>query len=430
MSFGMLKNHTGLIKWPLKGPLGESQTYAASSNFTFNLDDVPVNAGGKALYLAGVELDFVFTAANNDSSATAISDRDWPRILLSDIQLENTFMGTPVSSNHWKGTIWNCYEHELCGHRFWSGRRRGVATGTASQVTRVRLMLPLMSGLFTKSHHTAQLALLYKRSQLVMNTAATSVLTGLSTGAALSSGTIRATALLIAEPEIRLGPAVEMVDYQHPYAANNESIELRSFGNATGLIGTEQGAGLVSLRWLSSSNGQPGAGLTANVSRIAIPFRDQAPIQNLNPFFAEMEAAMGLDRSNADRLSDDSPFPYPQDTDTTEQTCAYLPLVTAYPDAELTKVQCVEGTQTYFLTISTGSGTHHTIAQHLRSWTPDMYEGAKKLIVDSGLARAVLGSNLVDWTTKLKNKQSLEDVSAKKWRFLPQRLVDISEAID
>lgn len=425
MAFGFTKNHSGLVKWALKGSQGDNPTYAASSNFTFNLDDLPVAIGGKCLYLAGIELDFVSTVANNNSAASVLLDRDFYRIYVQDIQLENCWHGTPISANHWKGTLWPLYEWFSCGYRFWAGRRRLVSTGVSSQVHRFRPFLPLGSGLFTKSHHTMLPALMYKKGTLVLNTAASTVLTGISTGASLSSGTIRATAVMVAEPEVRLGPAIEWIDYQTPYASNNESIELRSFGNATGLVGTEAGAGLSALAWVANKDGMPGAGDTANISRIAIPFRDQFPMRAMDPFFTELEQAADLNRGYQDMTNSTSPFPYPASSDTTEQTCDIFPLVTPSPDLELSKIQTVEGTQSYFLTISSGSGTHHTVAQHVRSWTPDAYEEARRRLIDAGVVGAVVGSPDVMWSSKVKNKQHVGDIHTKKLRYIPQRLVHI-----
>lgn len=143
--------------------------------------------------------------------------------------------------------------------------------------------------------------------------------------------------------------------------------------------------------------------------------------------------AMGTDLgSGAGTFSDIQDFPYVAGNTPTSSANEMaglmgLTLVPQGNDVELSKLQVVNGDVSYYLTLSSGpSGTNHTLAQHVRSWTPQMWIDSEKEIVDSGLKRAVLGDGSCRWTPKLLYGKAADEIDAKKLRFLPMCLKPIT----
>lgn len=406
---------------------GQSVTYAHSQTFRFGLDNLPIAFGSEAYYCAGIELVFTGSWTNNATSGqNALQYPDlWPA-LFTNASIQGTMIGSPISPTVHTGA-WNpWFEFLRCGYRFWDGQFQAVTTSDSSTSRTHRFLIPLMSGPVAKAHHTAPLSLLLKGGEIVLTTAASTVMTGYSTSCAVASGSLRANAILFRESEVRFGPLVEGAFFQQTYAASQESIILGSLGLSTSLAGVEQGAGLLSLSYLGSSAANysrfGGAAATSAITRWSFPLDDQE--QSLDPAskLNELANAMDLRRGMEDTTDETSTFPFPS-SDMDPAECAVFPVVVQPQETELSKVPVVE-TQgaTLNVAVSSGSGTHYVLADTVKSPTPAMREQVLQRIVDSGLARSVYGTANLAWAPKLAKKQSAAELDARKLRFLPMAL--------
>lgn len=425
----LLRNHTGFQLYPLTAGSNDSPTATPGAPVTFEFRNLPLMVGNLAYYLYGVILNFSITVTNDGEAAAPIF---WDRLveaLIDSVDVRNAWHGTPVSQNHVKGQILKLVEFIGAGYRYVQ-RPCGAIPDNADGATYNRLVyIPLSVGCGEKPHHTAQLNLFYKQAQLVVNMAAASVLNGMSTDATFDSISVRASAVMLPEPEIRLGCGAEWIDYRSASSATQEQILLAAFGNVTGLTGTIPDAGCLWLGALSQDN-MPGSFSVGDVTRYSFPWRGQVPIMDIDSVMAQATLAqndmMPAVLPGATDLAPiaGSPFEMSKAWDfgtTLAGAQAFVMLAEAI-NVELTKVQTAKGDQSYFLSGPTFSGTNHTLAQHIRSWDDNKRLDAVRQIVDSGLAKAVIGrSDRLGWAPKLLNKN--DQIAGDKLRYLPWRLV-------
>lgn len=442
----MLRNQTGFRKWALRGDAGENQTFSHSATMQFDLKNLPLMTDKLANYVAGIVLTFTGTYNINvtTSNTTPITATELTRLLIDSIDLQGAWHGRPLASQHIRGATLPLIEFVSCGYQ-WGSRHRmpfhAAAAGAQTFVHSVWLPLSYFCG--EKGHHTAQLALFYKDSQLNINTAASSLLAAINPNATITSTTVRATAMLLAEPELRIGPAQEWQEFRQSAQANNDIVDLDSLGNQTSLEGIEPGAG-VDLMWAECNvNGQGGSFTADTVTRFSAPFRGQQQTNHVQPFVHELEQQF-LGGEGADLMVRNSEtsaqlrtgfvdprvgFPYEPITVATAAGVggsalpAHLrvfPIITPSRDLETSKLQVIEGTQNYFLT-ATFSGTHRTLVHQFKSWTPQKLADARQLIIDSGMAVAVEGSANLGWSVKVTRKNG-SSINPAKSRFFPLRL--------
>jgi hypothetical protein len=98
----------------------------------------------------------------------------------------------------------------------------------------------------------------------------------------------------------------------------------------------------------------------------------------------------------------------------------FVPLVSPKRFMEVTKLQSVEGTVELNAKLGVAfSGEDVFYALQYFSWTPAMQENFLRKVVDSGVARAVWGTNDLQPKTKLINKQPAGGLNLSKTRYLP-----------
>jgi len=270
----------------------------------------------------------------------------------------------------------------------------------------------------------------------------------------IQGATIRASAILLPESEIHVGPGQQFLDYQSPANAGSEVVKLDSLGASTTLQKVEAGAGIDFLAWLSSHYSQgvtfAGAARVKDIQRADIPFRGTQTQLHLEPYLLGFEAAIGgRELGESDlfdgtvmlaRVSNQSGFPYApnyaaqliadqlaQGADIRDMLL--FPIIWPGRDLEVSKMQVFEGTQSYHLTFAVGHApangtTHHTYVHQWQSWTPEAWDDAMRLLVNEGVARSVLGSQTgLVWSTKLIHKNpDLAKIDPTKLRFFAQKL--------
>jgi hypothetical protein len=435
----LVRNHTGFHFYPLTSGSNDNPTFSQTAPTSFELKNIPIFIGNLAYYLYGVMLTFTGDVDQPASGASLINYWQVVRSLIESLEVRNAWHGTPVSSNHVKGSFLQIIEPVSCGYAMPQLLTGDMPTADGDYLFEINVFVPLCIGQGAKPHHSAQLALFYKQSQIVINPAATSVLDGISTGAVFENLAVRASAVMLPEPEIRLGPVGEWIDYQSAAASNQSQIALDSFGNVTGLSGTQPNAGVVWMGALTNINSAvPGSFAAENVTRYSFPFRGQVDIQQIPAFVGMQLLSMGGNdfaaRGQAAKWTSLNGgmegFPYDYATGSagasnswkTLKGLLFFPMVTPAPDLELTKVQTAKGTQSYFLAGPTFSGTNHTLVQHVRSFDAAKVADAEAQIVSSGLAKLVIGQDTnLGWVYKPTGKQTALDPD--KLRYIPRRLV-------
>jgi hypothetical protein len=294
----MIANHTGLLKVPLvSGTAGDNPSLTQGSETTFGLSNLPAEKDGLASYLLGIVCYLSGNVVQSGGTGSLVAWEDVVRALIASFSVRNAWHGTPVNSAWVLGSDFPLWSYVFNGYRYLQRVPRSVPAANGTYPFNIRLFLPLHCGVGRKPHHTAQLALLYRDAIFGMNVAASSVLTGLSTGSSITSLTARCTALCLLEPEVRMGPAFEIVDYTSPTpAATSFDTRFQDFANNTAIAGTERGAGIVWSMLRSSVRGGGGPVDFSTLTRVAVPFRGQSEISDVGSFLDEAIDAMGPTR--------------------------------------------------------------------------------------------------------------------------------------
>jgi len=311
--------------------------------------------------------------------------------------------------------------------------------GTTNITQRHNYFIPACSLLGMKGHHTAQLAALFDGATFEIKTASAGVVPGLT----VVSATVRVTAELIAEPEIRLGPGTQWVRYEKSTASTATKHIIEALGNTSSFQGVENGAGIAFLGWMSSNRGHGGSFENANsLEYINLPFRGLDQLVTLDPLFIDyLSACSNNDQpqtinagvANVNGEVHAGPFAtsgclygpgYSGETygvlggGTAELGANFVPLISPKRFLEASKLQSIEGSVELNAKSSASfSGNDVFCALQYHSWTPAQQEEVFKKIISSGLANAVWGTpNLVP-STKIMNKQPAGGINRAKTRY-------------
>lgn len=456
---GILRNHTGLRFHPLTGPNGENPAFAFGGQLQFNLNTIPKLTGGNlANYLLGIVVtvfgNIDWTNAGAATGGTRV--RDLIRALFADFEMHSAWHGRPLHPQTIRGRTLDVLEYLACGYQTWGRHRPPFGTADGAKPFKLSFFLPLCHGFGDKPHHTAQLSILYKDAQLLINAnslatfqainAGVPQLGSISGGPGVGSATIRCSAVLLPEPELRLGPASEWMEFRTPGAvAGSDAVDVIGLGQQTALQGVEPGAAIDMMIALGAADfaqtgpAPDGSFSPETLSRFSAPFLDQTQTLHLEPFadaFSGMipthEDALATANSDSALAGEAAPFtrfPYSRDGGPYDSTqpigpgLVGFPLRFATPDLELTKVPVFEGNVTYYRTISaTVNSVDRTLVHQFKSWSPNKMADFRELLIQEGLALKVEGSNDISNVPKLTRK-NVGSVDAHKLRFLPQRWV-------
>jgi hypothetical protein len=437
-----IKNHTGLRHIVLQGDSSEVATFAHGRTFPWYCKTLPATTGRLANYLVGFVVTIVATYAYapGETYPDSIDWDDVARGLFESFELKNALLGKPISHNYYRGEIVGL------GGFLMNGMRRPVPqprplfdTGTGTHTQRHDYFIPASCMLGMKGHHTAQLACLFDGATFEIKTAGSGTLPGLT----VTNATIRVTAELLPEAEIRLGPGVQMVRYEKTTGATATKHIIEALGNTSSFQGVENGAGIAFLGWMSGNRGFGGSFDDASaLEYVNLPFRGLDQLVTLDGLFLDYLGAC----SNNDQVPTKGrsypetggdifagPFAtsgclygprYAGDTygvlggSGNEAGAGFVPLVSPGRFMEASKLQSVEGTvELNAKTSGSFSGNDVFYALQYHSWTPAMQEEVFKKIIASGLANAVWGTPDLVPSTKIVNKQPAGGINRAKTRY-------------
>lgn len=457
----MMRRHTGMHPWPLTGSTGQTVAWAPNGHGQFLLGDIPKTIDGNLCsHLMGILVTFIVTLGSSGLQTHAANVDRFLTWLVESVEVRNAWHGAPVSQTHAKGCMLGLMEFLACGYQYF-GRRMSVPAFEEldGRSIEINTFIPLSYNLGDAGHQTALPAIFYRNAELVLNFGLGSADGVGEVQDTIQSAQVIASAILLGEAEIHMGPGNQFVDYPCAVSAGSESVKMDSFGNSTSLQKVEAGAGVDFLFWLSSYYNQSasfaGPARVRDIRRVQIPFRGIHSTTHLQPFLLGFEAAIGgREHGESDAwdatamdvaMTNLAGFPYapnyagPLAADFAAdhrnlRDMLGFPIIYPGRNLNLTKVASYEGTQTYMLAWATGAapvaGTHHTFAHQFYSWTPAAWDEALRLIVDTGLARDVLGTSQgLGWATKLTYKNpSPSGIDPAKMRYLPQKVALLKSA--
>lgn len=447
----MIRRGTGYELYPLQSGGNDNPAIAAGATTNFDLSAMPISIGGggqMAFYLLGLIVTFYGSVVQAGGAGSVITPDLLTAALIQSVELRNAWHGTPLQQQYALGVHLPIIEYLGCGQRLPRREMFTIPAANGTYAFKRTLFIPLAVGNVVKPYQTAQLALMYKKANFIINVASTSTISGFSTGATIAgtagtgSCSVRCSAVLEPQPNVLLAPGIDWVDYQSPASSSQTQVLLNSFGNVTGLTGTNPNGGVVDLLAISGAGEGPwalaavGSFSPAQIARYEFPWRGQYSTQHPEAVLAMSILSLGGNgrqvwggTSAAPTNSDNQGFPYSNFPTAAASSLINsaplsglygLPLVDSCEDLNLSDVQTASQNEYYTLALNTGqsfSGTNHTLARHVRSWTPGKMQDWANQVIAAGLCASVLGTNNV--TSRYKTNTPQKSLSAKEAQFLP-----------
>jgi hypothetical protein len=473
-----IRNHTGILPWRLNGSGGgQQQRFVPGQALSWLMKSLPAVTDGK---LCNYMLGLMVTVAGSlvlgqgpdgpippppGSAAGRLQIRtmwDTLRTLISSVEVRSAWHGTALSSQHVKGSFLQLIELVGNGlerpYRIRPAMRFDPQAPSARRYFRYSFFVPLCLLAGQKGHHTALPACMYENAEFTINTGTGTNVMGdaIHQTAGAYDCTFDVSALLLPQDEVWVGPSVQWIDYQQ--RVSGEAVDINGLGSVSTVDRVEKGAGIAGLFWLSNRLDLPGPQQVRDITDITFPFRGVVHTTHIDPLIRQLETIIGCKQDTAgafiggagdgsmEAAGDVGGFPYDDfDYGTTElgesdplaastpPNPSVLALVCPTKDLEVTKVQQSEGTQQLQMqfrvpvdpALCCGS-THHILALQLHSWTPEAWTSAKQLLIEKGVCRKVLGTDDVDWSIKVLNKQNPDGIMDRKRRFMAMRLVPMA----
>ncbi len=399
---------TGPQAWPLLSGSTDAPVPVAGNQTAFFLNTVPDRCptGPLAYYLPFILLTIFGTFTQAGGAGSVVYwDKFWGA-LIDKVEVSGAWHGTPVSGNYVKGAHLAAWERIAMG-RYAQFQRRRFSASNGDYPFTATCAIPLSAGSGNLMGDTTQLAKCYQTAQLKVNMAATSVITGLSTGSSIAYTAMRASAILVPRQALVLGTPVELI--LHSVVAGGALAQIKGVGTETGLTGVEQQGGVLSLHELTTYLDSSAAFASVNVTDFSFPFRNQVQTQHVLALAAIANLVQAQDRPNLGVESaatttgtvDNNSFPYQQNADDTPATVLeqrnmiVWPFVPGSDDTRLTELQSANGDLPYNMTVTGGfSNSHLHIGHYAKSWQKPKRDAWLEMVMDEGpnsLASFVLG---------------------------------------
>jgi hypothetical protein len=431
-----LKNHTGLRPFVLSGDQGEEPAFVHGRTFKFFTKDLPTSMGRLATYLIGflVTVEGDYTKEDNESSPEYLDWYDVAAAMFESVELKNSLLGKPISHNYFKGELFRLFGFVGNGMKSPVPHPPPLFNSSVAQTAVPSWFIPASALLGMKGHHTSQLACLYDGATFEVKTQAAGVYPGLT----IANGKLRVTAILNAEPEIRLGPGTQFVRYASTIAASGTKHQIEALGNTSSFQGHEPGAGIAMLAWLSNRRKLGGSFTNAyNLEYVNAPFRGLDQLIHLEGLYADWLGACEFGSPHINWHSacangvpgDGGPWqetgglyaPWYYGKTYGLRDAEFVPLISPKRYMETSKMQSVEGSvDVHAKSTASFSGDDVFVSLQYHSWSPATQEEVFKKIISSGVANAVWQTpNLVP-STKIVNKQAAGGINPTKTRYFAQ----------
>jgi len=387
----MLKHATGAQSIPLTSGSSDNPSLTASSTTTFNVNTVPDRApGGLAYYLPCVLLTITGNVVQSGTAGVAIAYDVLRQCIIDSIDWITAWHGTVVSANHVKGKWLPIVEFVSGGYGFATRQPEIIQAAAGTYPFEMTVAIPANSlGVGNLQGNTSQLALLFQTSQIKINVAASSVVSGISPGASLTSLAARCSAQVEPSAELVLGTPVEWIMEQTVAGASSPLVLINNFGTDSMIQGIENKGGVLWLGELTSVNNQGGVFAAETVTGYSFPWGNQIQTYHLQAVISQMLTGLPDRRPQVFPTSvsggDSEGNSYPYTAVASNQSTTTSSLLTAKnllawimrqpgADCQLTDAQTADSDQAYYLNLNTtfSAGSHLILGAYARRWTLDM----------------------------------------------------------
>ena len=282
----------------LTGPNNKRVSFGFGSSIQYYFTDIPIKTqiSGKKYVSAveGVKLTYKLLLQTTSEGSIVVTRDDINQILISQLQVDGSLLGTLVSAAHNKPGILDTVDFICNGGHMEAEVYPTITLSTFAPFTLTHEVFIPFSFYGCKAPQAmAPMSSWIKPANLKIDAPSS-----LDPQYGLSSvtGSVTASAYMLWRDEIILPPGFQMTRFKSTAATTvapnttSDTIDLKSFGQNSTLTGVEQRAAIAALLWGSSdvSGDGKGAGPVASITDMSALFAGIEQTNDLEPVIKEL----------------------------------------------------------------------------------------------------------------------------------------------
>ena len=282
----------------LTGPGNKKNAFGFGSSIQYYFTDIPIKSQicGKKFVSAveGVKLTYQLQLSTGGPPITLTRD-DINNILVSQLQIDGSLLGTLVSAAHNKPGILDTVDY-LCnnGHMEAEAYSNIILSAANSPMTITHeIFIPFGFYGVKSGKAMAPMATWIKPANLKIDSPSS---LDPAYGLTAVTGSVTASAYMLWRDEIILPPGFQMTRFKSTAATSvapnttSDTVDLKSFGQNSTLTGVEQRAAIAALLWGSSdiSGDGKGAGPVNSITDMSALFAGIEQTNDIGPVIAEL----------------------------------------------------------------------------------------------------------------------------------------------
>lgn len=283
----------------LTGPGNKKNAFAFGSSIQYYFTDIPIKSQicGKKFVSAveGVKLTYDLVLSTTNPVPFVVTRDDINNMLVSQIQVDGSLLGTLVSAAHNKPGILDTVDFICNGGHMEAEVYPNIILSSSNSPYKLKheIFIPFSFYGVKSPKAMAPMASWIKPANLKIDSP-----TSLDPSYGLTSltGSVTASAYMLWRDEIILPPGFQMTRFKSTAATStapnttSDTIDLKSFGSNSTLTGVEQRAAIAALLWGScdiSGDGK-GAGPVNSISDMSALFAGIEQTNDIGPIIQEL----------------------------------------------------------------------------------------------------------------------------------------------
>jgi len=417
-------------------------SWGVSGQVNFKMADLPLTSTVLQRMMVNyvTKIRLIFSGTIVSTAGTAIPRKVLTPMLISDLQLEGTEWGTPISSSHMKGGIIDINSYTRSGGRNPTFTMPGLTLVAATPKSFTHTV-DVYLGNFSqrKGHQTCPLTLFMKPGELKINTPTTlaSVHSSLA-DVTISACKVTAHAVLIANDQIIIANPWQLTRHKTTAANGADTVQINSFGASSTITGVQSKCGIHSVLWAGSGlvgSQVAGPGTVASIIQYAADFlgmrQNNDPRGIIQQLFDEITDGKVIDVNDLDMNNALYPFfdnEQPDDSDLDIQASAEVfPILIPIRDFDASKLFEAVGNPSYDLNGTfTPGASHYTFVDGCYPFTIDKLNDLTAIVQRAHIGKDMFGTDDLVLDSKMADNQAALSVAienASKLTYLPRILV-------
>ena len=450
----------------LTGPNNKVVTWNPGTTIQYYFTDLPIKTqicGKKYVSsVKGVKLTFNLFVNNGGSVPIVLSRDDVNNILISQIQVDGSLLGTLVAAAYTKPGMLDVTDYIANG-----GHMEAMAydpivvpVNTLSfkgiQITH-EVFIPFGYFGCPSPMSMAPMTSFLRPANLKIDAPQASVLANFGLALGLngepSTSTCIASAYIEWRDEITIAPGFQMTRFKSTATTSAmgssvaDTVALPSFGNNGTLTGVENRSAIIALLWASSavSGDGTGAGPAESLTDISALFAGIEQTNDLQPFLDELNTEFTREAplmrnpifssGNLAPSQDNHRYPF-FSVDKPTTVARVFPIFPPRKKSQISKMPIADGSPSYQITgqfgpANGGGADHYSYLYGLYKWAPQQVDALVEALARDDIGRwlyptAPDGNRLV---AMLKtHKKNVSSPNFSKMAFLPSKMLPVSIA--